>query len=219
MAFDKKAYDKEYRNDPINKARAKELRDRPEAKARAKELYDKRPRYEPDRNVLEKKCIGNKYHKCDRTLNTFKENGDLDWFRIQKESADGLRNECRYCNFVYVINNSYGLTLRQLKNMIVEQGNKCAHKHCKVEFTINEYGIPTCFHIDHNHKTGFIRGLLCPKHNTQLSAVENPKEYEGHKEYLEEAKRKEELENLKKHNRKNNNIFAFKEGENEQKNN
>ena len=36
---------------------------------------------------------------------------------------------------------------------------------------------------------------------------------------LEEAKRKEELEKLKEHNRKNNNVVAFKEGEDEQENN
>ena len=163
--------------------------------------------------LLKKICVGNEYHKCGRELNTFKENGDLDWFSVAKKLLDGLRNDCRYCHFVYRINHKYGLTLRQLKNMIVKQGNKCAHKHCKVELTINEYGIPIGLHIDHNHKTGFVRGLLCPKHNTHLSAVEDPKEHEGNKEYLEESERKE-----KEYNKKNN-IVPFKEEDNEQKNN
>ena len=194
----------------------KEYDSRPEVRAKKKEWDANRPRYEPDRNVLEKECRGNPYHKCGERLNTFKENGEPDWFVVDRKSLDGLRGDCRYCQFVYVINKKYGKTFRQILNMMVEQGNKCAHKNCKVEFSINEYGIPTGFHIDHNHKTGFVRGLLCPNHNRSLYVVENTKEYEGHTEYLEEAERKEELENLKKHNRKNNNIVPFKEGEDEQ---
>jgi len=107
----------------------------------------------------------------------------------------------------------YRLTPEQYDKMEQEHMNKCGL--CKKDFT--EEDGP---YVDHNHKTGFIRGLLHHKCNSVLGHLDDdPKKAELTKIYLEESERKEELENLKKHNRKNNNIVAFKEGENEQENN
>ena len=45
--------------------------------------------------------------------------------------------------------------------MVRDQDNKCAI--CGTEFT--DY---SQVHIDHNHKTGLVRGLLCKQHNRGL---------------------------------------------------
>jgi len=211
MAFDKKAWQKEYDSN--------------------------RTKYEPDRNVTKKICVGNEYHKCGRELNTFKENGDVDWFNANSLNKDGLRNECKYCYFVYHINFKYGLTLEQFENMRIEHNNKCAYgaetvDACEAEMSINEYGIPTGLDIDHWHeadRTGLmkgqkcraedVRGLLCRSHNMILAFIEDKKKKEIYGKYLfkfGKKKEKAEREKLKEHNRKNNNIVPFKEGEDEQ---
>lgn len=52
----------------------------------------------------------------------------------------------------------YGLTVEGREQMLQEQGGKC--KICLQELTI--------INVDHCHKTGTIRGLLCRKCNSAL---------------------------------------------------
>lgn len=48
--------------------------------------------------------------------------------------------------------------------MLYQQNNKCAI--CGAEFGVNH--IKDCPHVDHNHNTGVVRGLLCLKCNAGL---------------------------------------------------
>lgn len=68
------------------------------------------------------------------------------------------------------IMNTYGISLKSYDKMLKEQGGGC--KICGTK-------IPNCkgrFCVDHDHKTGKIRGLLCTKCNTGLGMfVDNPK--------------------------------------------
>jgi hypothetical protein len=53
----------------------------------------------------------------------------------------------------------YGITLKEYDNILKSQNNKCAI--CKSE----NPGGQKSFHVDHNHLTNKIRGLLCSKCN------------------------------------------------------
>jgi hypothetical protein len=79
--------------------------------------------------------------------------------RASKTLAWRLKNAEQI--FGYNIRRNYGVTLDQYKQRLEEQGFACAI--CK---TTNNGSRK--FGIDHNHKTGKIRGLLCHKCNAGL---------------------------------------------------
>jgi len=106
---------------------------------------------------------------------------DLDTFCKDKEYLYGRKNLCISCqskrarksekkkcpNGGYHRNKhlvrKYGITLEQYDKMYKEQNGKC--KICNTKDT---GGSGTHFAIDHNHKTGEVRGLLCQLCNTGL---------------------------------------------------
>lgn len=60
----------------------------------------------------------------------------------------------------------YNLTLDEFNAMLLEQGGVC--KICG--------GLPSkgkSLHVDHNHETGVVRGLLCQRCNIGLGILEN----------------------------------------------
>jgi hypothetical protein len=59
----------------------------------------------------------------------------------------------------YAIWSKYGLTKRQVEQMIVDQEGKCLI--CDADLALG-------YHIDHNHKTGVVRGILCGPCNRGL---------------------------------------------------
>lgn len=73
------------------------------------------------------------------------------------------RSKCKKC-FTETSNNRYrfyNITKEVYDEMLNNQDNKCAI--CRKEFTSKRKTF-----IDHNHSTGMVRGLLCPKCNTIL---------------------------------------------------
>lgn len=72
-----------------------------------------------------------------------------------------------YKQFEYRIKSEYGITAHQFHEMIIEQENKCAL--CEKYF--NHNGTKTNFGIDHCHKTGKVRGLLCYQCNSAIGYV------------------------------------------------
>lgn len=72
-------------------------------------------------------------------------------------------------NRFYQKKHKYGLTEYQYKQMFIDQDNAC--KICFKPFT-NETKTTGAF-VDHDHKTGKVRGLLCCKCNTVLGFVED----------------------------------------------
>lgn len=68
------------------------------------------------------------------------------------------------------IKSAYGLTLEQYDQMFEEQGGVC-----KICGKINLDG--RRLYIDHNHKTGKVRGLLCHKCNSLLGYVDDSIDY------------------------------------------
>ena len=92
------------------------------------------------------------------------DNGTIYYIARCKECERKHRKQLYYKNKNSSIRTSamrkyrYGLTIEQYQNLINEQNSKC--KLCDKD--IND------FNIDHNHKTGKIRGILCNKCNTGL---------------------------------------------------
>lgn len=61
---------------------------------------------------------------------------------------------------------AYGLTVEQATAMLTEQGYRCAI--CRVRFVSSK-----SFHIDHNHETGAVRGVLCTRCNFGLGQLKD----------------------------------------------
>jgi hypothetical protein len=72
-------------------------------------------------------------------------------------NRDKINARTRKHHFVY----RYGITQEEAMELVKKAGNKC--QICGVEFL--ESNPP---HIDHNHKTGTIRGVLCRCCNSGL---------------------------------------------------
>lgn len=65
----------------------------------------------------------------------------------------------------------YGITQHEYEKMLLAQDNKCA-----VCGTNKPGGPGGVFAVDHNHKTGKVRGLLCSSCNTALGLLKDNKE-------------------------------------------
>lgn len=74
----------------------------------------------------------------------------------------------------------YGLTVEEYDKKLADQDHRCAI--CESTKTL-DYG--KRLSVDHNHKTGKIRDLLCTRCNTVVGIMEsNPELFERAKEYL-----------------------------------
>lgn len=76
----------------------------------------------------------------------------------QKEKAKA-RNNALNCN--------YGITLKDYNLLLEKQNHKCAI--CESD----NAGGRGVFHVDHDHETGKIRGLLCHKCNTGIGLLDD----------------------------------------------
>lgn len=65
----------------------------------------------------------------------------------------------------YRLNKEYNITLKRYEEMLQAQDNKCAV--CKINFS--ELKRKPC--VDHCHKTGVVRGLLCHKCNVSIGLL------------------------------------------------
>lgn len=109
----------------------------------------------------------------------------LDEFQKRKSAKDGHRGECRLCLKSYhkewsdnnrehvrfqartkILESRYGLNHNDLEFMKKAQEYKCLI--CKDDITEKS-------HVDHNHDTGSVRGLLCGSCNRALGYLkDNP---------------------------------------------
>jgi len=65
----------------------------------------------------------------------------------------------------------YGITIHDYGKMLVAQNGKCAI--CGSEEAGNREGQPKAFAVDHDHKTGKIRGLLCESCNQGIGKLKD----------------------------------------------
>lgn len=104
------------------------------------------------------------YTKCHRVLpiaSFGKRNGDRDLYTSAcKECA----NHTRRTNYgTRSIQSQYGLTVEQYRELLDRQDGKCAI--CRNHDAGKRFGRSLPFCVDHCHKTGVIRGLLCHRCN------------------------------------------------------
>jgi len=68
----------------------------------------------------------------------------------------------------YHLRKNYGLTTDQYNDLLAVQNNSCAI--CKSPDPFDRWGR---FHVDHDHATGKVRGLLCGNCNTGLGKMKD----------------------------------------------
>jgi hypothetical protein len=100
-----------------------------------------------------------------------------EWHRT-RGTRDGLVSECKACRKVRArrdyLKRTFGLTQEDLAVLIASQGGTCA---------ICREGKPE--HIDHDHKSGRVRGVLCGPCNMGLGLFkDDPRRLEAASDYL-----------------------------------
>lgn len=115
-----------------------------------------------------------------------KESLKRDSFNKDRTQYDGLCSYCKKCKrtrskkyradrsehyknyeFVRGLRRNYNMTLEDYERIYKEQDGKCAICDKREEEFKRK------LHVDHDHKTGFIRGLLCTKCNPGLGYFED----------------------------------------------
>ena len=85
------------------------------------------------------------------------------WALKNQEKVKAIRKKQYIKHYPkYTLKHTYGITVEQFKSLLILQNNKCGI--CEKEFK----KIPC---IDHNHKTGKIRGVLCSSCNSGLGSL------------------------------------------------
>jgi len=85
--------------------------------------------------------------------------------RNRKEYAHQWNEKNKNKRRQYNILKNYGLSPEEHEEILREQEYRCAFPNCGQE--IDFYS-----HIDHNHATGKVRGILCQTHNLGLGFFE-----------------------------------------------
>lgn len=112
-------------------------------------------------------------------------NQNLDFYveRSRKRNKAVTPEESRFYNLKY----NYGLSFEDFKQLQESQSNCCAICEIPEENTLTKR-----LHIDHDHETGMVRGLLCMSCNTRLGhlrdSIENLRKALS---YLERTKNNE----------------------------
>jgi len=92
-------------------------------------------------------------------------------YRQTKRRKKGYQQPCKQCNrenrtsFKRKIERRYKISFKEYEKLLKDQENKCLI--CKKEFIDSKHT-----HIDHNHTTNEVRGLLCHKCNSILGYSE-----------------------------------------------
>lgn len=130
-----------------------------------------------------------------KTCNKCKRNLDKSWFTsrrlpIKKDGSHGvsLKNNCKDCASIVRVCHKYDISEMQLLSLYETQQNCC--KICKrPETTVDgRYGKVRTLSVDHCHKTGRVRGLLCEGCNRALGLMKDDVELLGKAiDYLKQA--------------------------------
>lgn len=144
---------------------------------RAYDRESKRLRYEKKRPVV---AVGSKHcMRCREVL-------PVSAFGPNRARDDGLQEYCRpckrsYANALYARTRGqslyrYGMTVEDYDRMLAEQEGRCAA--CG--------DVPTKrLHVDHDHSTGQVRGLLCGECNLGIGKFkDDPERLESAARYL-----------------------------------
>lgn len=99
--------------------------------------------------------------KCSKCRNTY----SISQFSKESRKRDGLHSNCKGCQSIvsrnFWLKKNYGITLGDYEALLAEQGGKCFI--CGTPES--EWG---SLAVDHCHKTGRLRKLLCFSCNTSI---------------------------------------------------
>lgn len=87
-----------------------------------------------------------------KTCNSCAVSKSVDEFYAHPQTADRLQGCCKDCHRSATFMRRYGITLEQYNEMLDAQGGACAICGETKERSL---------HVDHDHVSGTVRGLLC----------------------------------------------------------
>lgn len=85
------------------------------------------------------------------------------WLEANKDSAKETQRCC-------TLRKKYGITAAEFNSLLASQDNRCAICGSSESKSRGR------MHVDHNHKTGAIRGILCQACNVTLGKMEDSPE-------------------------------------------
>lgn len=129
---------------------AKERQHRYRAKHRQRRMAEQRWRYANDPEYREKAKKASREHGRKYAAEKLAYNRMWNAENPHRKAENHLKN-------------AYGLTRTQYEKMFSDQGRKCAV--CKTDNPKNTFNP---WHVDHCHRTGKVRGILCNRCNTGL---------------------------------------------------
>lgn len=132
-----------------------------------------------------KRCTRCRHHRplgqfaIDRGAKT----GRSAWCKpCRNDWAKANRHRTRDVEYAAKLQSRYGITIDQYDAMLVAQGGRCAI--CPSTTPGGHGG--RRFHVDHDHTTGVVRGLLCSPCNSGLGHLgDNPDRLRAALAYLE----------------------------------
>lgn len=130
-----------------------------------------------------KKCIDCSEEKEDWEFESSidKETGRMKMRRYCRECRNERQRKCGREKDLY---RWYGITIKQYELMAKKQKEVCAI--CSQPETLKRYDKITHLAVDHCHKTGSVRGLLCNNCNRAIGLLKNnPKLLRKAAKYLE----------------------------------
>lgn len=90
-----------------------------------------------------------------------------------KMNCDGYQGVCKHCDDYRRnenrIKNKYGIDVKGVENLLLKQGGRCAI--CRSSITFDWMRKDYNLHIDHDHMSKKVRGLLCSKCNMGLGCL------------------------------------------------
>lgn len=89
-------------------------------------------------------------------------------FSKDPRPLDGLRCYCKPCRRDNTLKRKYGITQKDFNALLERQGHCCAL--CNLPFGLKN---TVAKNVDHNHKTGEVRGILCTHCNISISLFED----------------------------------------------
>ena len=118
-------------------------------------------------------------HKFCRTCGTTKPTSE---WSTNRRASDGLQTRCKACASAAArrdhLRTAYGMTVAELELLLTEQDGRCAI--CRTAAAV---------HVDHDHVTSEVRGLLCFRCNAALGQFgDDPTVLRQAARYLEKAR-------------------------------
>ncbi len=96
----------------------------------------------------------------------------VEYFHRRSDNNNKFRSRCIKCVIEHKLEVRYGITQIEYNLMFRQQDGHCAicgKPEARIDKRNNKINKLS---VDHNHKTGMVRGLLCKKCNRLISGIE-----------------------------------------------